>query len=153
MLFSSLVFIYAFLPIVVISYFLIRNKFKNRLLLISSLIFFAWGGVSYTLLLIGSLVLNFITGILIDKASTQILKKKIILGIGVALNLLFLGIFKYADFIIENINFLNSILGWRLIDQPGIILPLGISFYTFQAMSYIIDVYRGNAHVQRNFLN
>lgn len=150
MLFSSLIFLYAFLPIVLIANFLIKNEYRNRLLLISSLIFFAWGGVSYTILLIGSLVLNYLTGLLIEKyRGTK--NCKITLAIGIIINLLFLTVFKYADFVIENINFLGAWLNWKLVDKPGIVLPLGISFYTFQAMSYIIDVYRQEAKVQKNF--
>jgi len=114
------------------------------------LIFFAWGGVSYSILLIGSLVLNYVIGLLVEKYRGNI-KSKISLAIGIVLNLLFLGVFKYADFVVENINYFNSFFSWKLIDSPGIILPLGISFYTFQAMSYVIDVYRNDAKVQRNF--
>lgn len=150
MLFSSLVFLYIFLPIVIIANFLIRKEYRNGLLLISSLIFFAWGGVSFSLILIASVLLNYIIGLLVDKHKANN-KSKLYLGIGVIINLAILGIFKYANFAVENINLLFNTYDKELISDPGIILPLGISFYTFQAISYIIDVYREDAKVQRSF--
>jgi alginate O-acetyltransferase complex protein AlgI len=150
MLFSSLTFLYIFLPVVLILNFVLKPKYRNKLLLVSSLIFFAWGGISYTLILVTSLIINYVFGLLIDKfRDTK--ASKIFLTIGVILNLLILGIFKYADFVVDNINYVISIFFEYKIDNPGIILPLGISFYTFQAMSYIVDVYRKEANVQKNF--
>jgi alginate O-acetyltransferase complex protein AlgI len=150
MLFSSLIFLYAFLPIVLITHYFIRKKYRNRLLLTASLIFFAWGGVTYSLLIIFSLLVNYFTGLLIHKWKNSS-KAKTTLIVGVIINLLMLGIFKYANFITENINYVISLFSDFQITNPGIILPLGISFYTFQAMSYIIDLYRGEADVQKNF--
>lgn len=150
MLFSSLIFLYAFLPVVLILNFLVRKELRNPLLLISSLIFFAWGGVSYSLILIASLILNYVSGLLIDKNRAS-QWGKIFLTLGIVLNLGLLGLFKYADFIIENINSISSLFNFPPAKKLGIVLPLGISFYTFQAMSYIIDVYRKDATVQRNF--
>lgn len=152
MLFSSLIFLYAFLPLVLISNFLIKKKFRNGMLLVASLLFFAWGGVSYSLLLVFSLILNYFAGITIAKAK-QRNKSKTILFIVIGLNLLMLGVFKYGNFVVENINFVFNIIGLKKINDPGIVLPLGISFYTFQALSYIIDVYRGAVKVQRNFFS
>ncbi len=150
MLFSTLVFLYAFLPAVIILYYLIRKEYRNRLLLLVSLIFFAWGGVTYTLILVFSLIVNYVVGRLIHKWQDTS-KARIALTVGVVLNLLILGIFKYADFVVDNLNYLVEMFSNFQMGNPGIILPLGISFYTFQAMSYIIDVYRKEAEVQKNF--
>ncbi len=150
MLFSSLIFLYAFLPLVLILNFLIRKEYRNRMLLISSLIFFAWGGVSYTLILISSLLINYVSGLLIEKYRGKPASKYALI-VGVVLNMGILGVYKYANFIVENINYFFGLFGDYQISDPGIILPLGISFYTFQAVSYIVDLYRKEAEVQRNF--
>jgi len=152
MLFSSPVFLFVFLPAVLFLYFLLGNKLRNIFLLLSSLVFFAWGGVSYSVLLIFSIIFNYFIGRGIDKHSGSKLSSKY-LGIGVFLNLIFLGIFKYANFIVENLNGLLEVLSYKPFGDPGIILPVGISFYTFQAMSYLIDVYRKEAEVQKNPFN
>ena len=149
MLFSSLVFLYIFLPITLLGYYITPRKFKNPFLFLASMVFFAWGGASYSLLLIVSILLNFIFGILIGKNN----KKKFWLGVGVFINLLFLIVFKYANFIIDNINEVISWVNISPINNPTILLPIGISFYTFQAVSYLIDVYRKTCDVQRNFIN
>ena len=152
MLFSSPVFLFVFLPAVLFLYFLLGNKLRNIFLFLSSLVFFAWGGVSYSVLLIFSIIFNYFIGRGIDKHSGSKLSSKY-LGVGVFLNLLFLGIFKYANFIVENLNGLLEVLSYKPFGDPGIILPIGISFYTFQAMSYLIDVYRKEAEVQKNPFN
>lgn len=149
MLFSSLVFLYIYLPTVIITYFAIRKEYRNYLLFAASLIFFAWGGVSYSLLLIVSIIINYIFGLAINFFKN----KKIFLGIGVTLNLILLGVFKYLGFIIESINTFLGIAHHELIIIPKIILPIGISFYTFQAISYLIDIYRNDAKVQTNIVN
>ncbi len=121
--------------------------------MIASIVFYAWGGVSYTFLLLVSLVLNYITGLLIAKQEHGKFRKTI-LTIGVVLNLAMLGMFKYGNFIIENINAILLTVGieYSFID-PGLLLPIGISFYTFQAISYLIDVFKKRTPVQRNFIN
>ncbi len=147
MLFSSISFLYYFLPIVFIVYFLVPKKGKNLVLLIASLIFYFIGEPIYSILMIASSLLGFIHGLLIDKfrgtkKAKIALISSIVFGIGI------LGFFKYADFFIKNINdLLNSKLGLL-----HIALPIGISFYTFQILSYTIDVYRGNAQVQKSFI-
>lgn len=149
MLFSSLVFLYLFLPITLIGYYVAPKFVKNAFLFLASLVFFAWGGVSYSTLLIFSLLFNYFIGRAIDTAT----RKKLVLGIGISVNLLFLILFKYANFIVENI---NAVCGWLdipTIPNPNILLPIGISFYTFQAISYLIDVYRKTCDVQKNFIN
>lgn len=149
MLFSSTVFIFYFLPIVLLLYFMSPKKWRNYVLLIASLIFYAWGGLLYFPLLIFSIVLNYICGLFIDRYGENSVKKKRVLIISIVLNILFLGIFKYTNFIVDNLNalFHTSIFVVR------ISLPIGISFYTFQAMSYVIDVYRKDGKVQKNIFN
>jgi alginate O-acetyltransferase complex protein AlgI len=149
MLFSSPVFLFLFLPIVLSFYFVLWNKLRNYYLLLASLIFFAWGGVSYTLLLLLSITFNYLVGLGVGKDPGSRNSKRY-LALGVLLNVTFLAIFKYANFVTQNLNLLSDILNFKPLGNPGIILPIGISFYTFHAMSYIIDVYRGVAKVQKN---
>lgn len=151
MVFSSLVFLFIFLPITLFFYYIIGAKYRNALLLLASLVFFSWGGVSYTLILIFSILTNYIVGLLISKY----LKTKYaryFLSIGVTLNIGILVVFKYANFLIENINIVFVNLNLNPIDNENIALPIGISFYTFQALSYIIDVYRGETSVQKSLI-
>ncbi len=153
MVFSSLAFLYIFLPIVLILNFVIRREFKNAFLLIASIVFYAWGGVSYTLLLITSILINFIVGKLISK-NLDSNKANIYLTIGIVFNIGFLGVYKYGNFIVQNINTLFEGVGYSFsIKDPGLLLPIGISFYTFQALSYIIDVYKRKTPVQNNLVN
>jgi alginate O-acetyltransferase complex protein AlgI len=153
MVFSSLTFLYVFLPIVLLANFLIRKEFKNVVLLLASILFYAWGGVSYTAILIISIVLNFFTGKLIANHINS-LKARVYLSVGVVINLWFLGIFKYGNFVVENINALFQSTSIKLsIPDPGILLPIGISFYTFQALSYLIDVYKQRTPVQNKFVD
>lgn len=153
MVFSSLTFLYIFLPIVLILNYIVRKEFRNTLLLIASLIFYAWGGVSYTILLVISVLLNYYIGKLISKSINDKLSR-VYLTIGIVINLGFLGVFKYANFIVENFNYLIEGTGFSFsIPDPGIILPIGISFYTFQALSYIIDVYKQKVPVQKRLVD
>ncbi|MHB1150823.1 MAG: MBOAT family O-acyltransferase [Eubacteriales bacterium] len=147
MLFSDLVFLFCFLPLFFICTFLFKNNIpaKNVLILIFSFIFYAWGEPVYILLLVFSITINYMAGILLDKTSDKKSLRKIIFIAAVAFNLLLIGLFKYAGFFIETV---NNIFGNSL-HIPEIILPIGISFYTFQIMSYIIDVYRNDVKVQR----
>ena len=151
MLFSSAIFLFAFLPLVILGYFLLKGSWRNILLLISSLVFFAWGGVSYSVILLISIFINYIFGRLIGSDLGN-KKSKIWLGIGVGLNLLLLGIFKYANFIIANINSLLEVFQIPAVENKSIVLPIGISFYTFQALSYLVDIYRKETEVQNNIL-
>lgn len=146
MVFSSTIFIFIFLPFILFLYYIVGRKMKNYILLIASLIFYAWGGVAYLKILIVSIILNYSFGILIDKYSSRIMLKKVILTLGVILNLSILFYYKYYDFFIENTNVL---FGTNL-SLKHIVLPIGISFFTFQGMSYIIDIYRGDGRVNKN---
>ena len=133
MLFSSITFLYFFLPLLIIIYFLIPNKFKNLILLIFSLIFYFLGEPKYIFILLLSCIVNYIIGKFIEKYKY----KKILLIIGIIFNVSLLFVFKYTDFFIENFNNLfNSNIPFTYI-----IMPIGISFFTFQALSYIIDIY------------
>lgn len=151
MLFSSAVFLFLFLPAVILGYYILRGSWRNIFLLISSFVFFAWGGVSYSVILLISIFLNYLFGQLIGRNLGN-KRKKIWLGFGVGLNLLILGIFKYANFIIANINNLFEVFQIPLVENKSIVLPIGISFYTFQAISYLVDIYRKEAEVQKNIL-
>ncbi|GMR06845.1 MAG: MBOAT family protein [Gammaproteobacteria bacterium] len=146
MLFSYPTFLFGFLPIILTLYFLSPWKAKNAILLTASLFFYAWGESFYVLVMIISILSNHTFGVRIGRLSSELpnesKKRKILLAYGVAVNLLLLGWFKYANFLFENI---NVALNW--IDVAPIIikevhLPLGISFFTFQAISYLVDVYR-----------
>lgn len=142
MVFSSFVFISIFLPIVFLLYLIMPGrKLKNGLLLVFSLLFYAYGEPIYVLLMIGSILLNYIMGILTEEK-----KSKIYIVVTVILNLGILGVFKYTGFMAES---LNQIFGIG-IPVPKIRLPIGISFFTFQALSYVIDIYRGQVRAQRN---
>ena len=150
MVFTSLVFLCYFLPITLLGYFLLGFSLplQNVWLLATSLVFYAWGEPVYIFLMLGSIIVNWIIGQVVCKYRDKKRKKaKAFLVIGIVVNVISLVIFKYLGFIISNINFF---LGSDVIPDPGISLPIGISFYTFQAMSYVIDVYRGDADSQKN---
>ena len=151
MIFSSVFFIFVFLPVVLLAYFLVPKKCKNVVILIASLIFYAWGEPIYIVLMIFSILFNYLSGLEIDdcKERGDVLKGKIAFWMAVGVNLGILGFFKYAGFVVEN---LNRILPFD-ISMPALALPIGISFYTFQTLSYIIDVYKGNVKVQKNVIN
>jgi len=149
MLFSSLIFLYIFLPVTLLLYYFTPRSFRNYLLFVVSIIFFAWGGVSYSFLLIFSILFNYLIGLAIGKRPG----KRAWLILGITLNLLLLVTFKYANFIIDNLNAVFSWLSLPAINNPAILLPIGISFYTFQALSYLVDVYRKTCDPQKNFFN
>ncbi len=146
MVFSSITFIYYFLPVVLLLYFIVPKKYKNIILLFSSIVFYIYGDISYLLVLVFSCISNYILGLLIDKYRKH---SKIIVGIAIGVNLIILIYFKYTNFLINNINLLLNIKFSYL----NIVLPLGISFYTFQNLSYVIDVYRKEVTVNKNFIN
>ena len=148
MLFSSIPFLFYFLPLVLALYFLVPRGVKNTVLLIFSLIFYAWGEPVYVFLMIGTICLFFGCGIAIGK-STRRGMKKFWLIVSVVVSLGLLAVFKYADFLLSAVNSLTGLS----IPLPGLALPIGISFYTFQSLSYTIDVYRGTAKVQKNIVS
>ena len=146
MLFSSIPFLFYFLPCVLLLYAISPKKFKNFTLLICSLVFYAWGEPRLVLLMLITVLGGYILGLLTEKFNKH---KKLFLTLAVALSLGFLGYFKYVDFFIENINLMTGLS----IPLLNVALPIGISFYTFQLLSYNIDVYRGNVPAQRNFVD
>lgn len=151
MVFSSFVFLFRFLPIVLIIYLSIPKKWKNFVLFIASLFFYAWGEPIYVLLLLISTVIDYINGRVVHyyREKEEWTKSKCFVFFSVILNLALLGFFKYADFLIESWNHITNFS----IGQLSLSLPIGISFYTFQTMSYTIDIYRGRAKVQNNIIS
>ena len=153
MVFSSITFLFYFLPISIIGYYALSfsRKVQNIWLLIVSLIFYAWGEPVFVFVMMGAVVFNWVSGLLIEANRKNPKLRKIILFISCAGNILLLCTFKYTNFIVDNV---YNLIGWeRLLDVPKIALPIGISFFTFQAMSYVIDVYRDDAKVQKNLLD
>ena len=148
MLFSSISFLYYFLPITLTVYFICKNKYRNIILLISSLFFYFYGEPKYTILMLISAFSAYVHGILIDKFRDK-KYSKVFLVSGLSINLGILVIFKYGDFIIKNINYIF----YSNINLLRLTLPIGISFYTFQTLSYVVDVYTNKAKVCRRFTN
>ncbi len=147
MVFSSLFFVYVFMPVLLLLYYAIkRNSWRRGVLLLFSLLFYAWGEPVYILLMLFSAQMNYLFGLAVG-CSEKPAARKTAVALGVIVNIALLGVFKYAGFAVETF---NSVTGLA-IPVPAISLPLGISFYTFQAMTYVIDVYRGNCAPQKSF--
>lgn len=149
MVFSSTIFLCVYLPLVLLGYYICPKKGRNLFLLIASLVFYAWGEPKYVFLMIFSILVNYIFGRLMDKNRENKKRLKLMLVLSVVIDLGLLSVFKYTDFIITNV---NAIFGSSF-DLLKIALPIGISFYTFQAMSYTIDVYRNDVRVQKNLID
>lgn len=149
MVFSSTIFLCVYLPLVLLGYYICPKKGRNLFLLIASLVFYAWGEPKYVFLMIFSILVNYIFGRLMDKNRGRQKRMKLLLVLSVVIDLGLLSVFKYTDFIITNV---NAIFGSSF-DLLKIALPIGISFYTFQAMSYTIDVYRNDVRVQKNLID
>ena len=149
MLFSSLEFLFLFLPLTLICYFLVPFKAKNAVLLLFSLIFYGWGERIYIWLMVATILIDYAAGLLVAHARRREHPRaaKRWLIVAVTVNLLLLGFFKYADFLLDN---LRLIPGLSHLPTLGLSLPIGISFYTFQALSYVIDVYRGEVTAQKS---
>lgn len=146
MVFSSLPFLFIFMPITFILYYIVKgNKAKNIILMIASLIFYAWGEPIYIILMIITSFVNYLSGIIMEKYPR---KRKITLITTISISLFLLGFYKYGNFFIENINKLFSLS----LKKQNFPLPIGISFYTFQAISYSVDVYRKEVPKEKNFL-
>lgn len=149
MLFSSIVFLFSFLPAVMILYYLLPVRFRNVILLLASLVFYAWGEPVYLFLMLLSILFNYFSGLDIARNLQDKRAAKRSLVFNLIINLAVLGFFKYEGFVLDT---LNRILPVH-ISYHALPLPIGISFYTFQILSYIIDVYRGNVKVQTNLPN
>ncbi len=154
MVFSSPIFLFYFLPCLIGLYFLTPRAAKNVLLLFASLLFYAWGEDFYVLLMLVSIGINYVFGMLIARGITAERARSALVGlsVGVALNLSILIAFKYANFLVDNINVLLELLSLPSWDLGDIHLPLGISFFTFQAISYLIDIYRKEIAAQKNLI-
>ena len=148
MVFSSSVFLLLFLPVVFAANCLIKKKYSNLLLLFASLVFYAWGEPVLVLLMIVSIMINWGTGLLLSKLNG--LAKKSVLGIGVVCDLAILGYYKYAGFFARTV---NAVFSREVIPVAEIALPIGISFFTFQAISYVVDVYRGETEASKKITN
>ena len=147
MLFSSIPFLFYYLPVVLLVYFLLPRGLRNGFLLLASLFFYAWGEPRYVLLMVATITVFYALGIAIEKSEGR--AKKLWLALAVGSGLAALAVFKYADFVLENFNALTG-MGIPLLKLA---LPIGISFYTFQSISYAVDVYRGDTKAQRNIID
>ena len=150
MLFSSMVFLFLFLPVVLMLYYASPRKVRNLILFVFSLVFYAWGEPIYVFLMIASTIVAYITGLLADKTKQgrKPWVPNVSLVVAILWNMGLLLFFKYTNFFIENA---NNIFGLS-IEKMGLVMPIGISFYSFQTLSYVIDVYRGDVKAQKNYL-
>ena len=148
MLFSSIPFLYYFLPCVILLYLIVPKVLKNTVLLLASLVFYAWGEPKYVVLMVVTVLLGYVLGLLIERFRGK-WPAKLFLILSLTVDLGFLAYFKYADFFITNFNAVTGLS----VSLLNIALPVGISFYTFQILSYTVDVYRGDAKAQRNPIN
>ncbi len=146
MVFSSMVFLWILLPVILLCYYISPRWMRNGILAVFSLIFYAWGEPKYIILMVISVLINYCFGLMIERQG----HRKICLVMCILLNLLIIGYFKYFNFFVRSI---NGVLGTSAIPVREIALPIGISFYTFQALSYVVDVYRGENRAQGNFLD
>ncbi|HQI69256.1 MAG TPA: MBOAT family O-acyltransferase [Bacteroidales bacterium] len=151
MVFSSVLFLFFFLPITLLLYYITRKRYKNLVALLASVVFYAWGAPLFVFVIFGSIICDFIFAKYIHKS--QGLKKKLLLSAAITLNVGILVYFKYANFFVDNVNTLLYSFGFTEIHWVKIALPIGISFFTFHEMSYIIDVYRGVKPPMKNILN
>lgn len=149
MVFSSLLFLFRFLPVSFIVYYAVPKRFKNLVLFLASLFFYSWGEVRYFPIMLSIILVNYFAGLAIEKYRDNIPLRRSVLTVSIIFSVGFLAVFKYADFVISNIN------AWFKAGIPNLslTLPLGISFYTFQIMTYTIDVYLQKAKAERNFID
>lgn len=156
MIFASPLFLFLFLPITLAVYFLLRVEFRNCFLLFASLLFYAWGEPVYVFLMLGSILINYSSGLLIhffQRRSQGGGGVKVVLIASIALNLAILFYFKYTNFLVVNLNVVLEHFKVAPISHPHVFLPVGISFFTFQAMSYVVDVYRRETPAQFSLVN
>ena len=149
MLFSSIPFLYYFLPLTLLCYFLAPRCAKNAVLLLFSLVFYAWGEPKYVLFMVASILQGYLFGRLVEKYRNYLRRSKLFLTVSVLFSLLLLGYCKYADFFIRSFNAVTGLS----VPLLRVALPIGISFYTFQILSYVVDVYRGTVAAQRNLID
>lgn len=154
MVFSSVIFLFYFLPVTLGVYFIVKKEFRNAVLLLASLFFYAWGEPEFVVVLILSIFINYLVGIGIH-VFRESRRAKWIMAIGIFADLFILFFYKYIDFTIGILNHISIkiIPGWEAIPPLGIVLPIGLSFFTFQGLSYVIDVYKNTVPVQKNPLH
>ncbi|KMT22864.1 MBOAT family O-acyltransferase [Clostridium cylindrosporum] len=140
MVFSSLVFLFIFLPLIVLMYYISPKRYRNLTLLVGSLIFYGYGGVRFLIVVLLSIILNYCFGVLVHEYRLYKIKKRLVLILAVVVNLVILAYFKYFNFFVDNY---NALFGESYVFSK-VIMPIGISFFTFQALSYVIDVYNGD---------
>ena len=148
MLFSSITFLYCFLPCVLLVYFIVPDRMKNFVLLSSSLLFYGWGEPKYLAFMLASIAQSYIAARLVERLRGTA-GARLVTALSAAASLGLLAYCKYADFFIENFNALTGLS----VPLLRVALPVGISFYSFQILSYVIDVYRGDVPAQRNFID
>lgn len=141
MVFSSNFFIFYFLPIFIILYYIIQDRYKNLFLLLASILFYAWGAQKFVFIILGTTVVNYILVRLMDHSEKKLTRKLLAAG-AIGLNLSLLIYYKYFNFLLDNINLLSGLFEGPQMEWQKIILPIGISFYTFQSITYVVDVYR-----------
>ena len=151
MVFSSLYFLFLYLPIVLFAYYVTPLRLRNGVLLVLNLIFYAWGEPVYILIMFASIAIDYTHGMLVERCKQRGNERgaRLAVASSVVFNLALLFFFKYWDFIAGSL----AAVGLSFMPKLGLRLPIGISFYTFQTMSYTIDVYRGDAKVQKNIIN
>jgi len=147
--FASPIFLFLFLPLTLAAYFIVPRAGRNTVLLAASLVFYAWGEVPYLALVLGSVAFNYALGAAIGRTPAGAARRRWLV-LAIVGNLAVLAVFKYANFAVANVNALAPILAITPLAVASIPLPLGISFFTFHAISYVVDVYKGNAHAERN---
>lgn len=148
MVFSSMTFLCVFLPVVFLLYSVLPSiPVKNGLLIIASLLFYAYGEPKYVLLMIFSIVMNYLFGRLLDSENERL--RRMIVGLAVCVNLALLFVFKYLDMVLKTVNQISH----SSIPMANLALPIGISFFTFQALSYVIDVYRRDVEAEKNLFH
>jgi alginate O-acetyltransferase complex protein AlgI len=153
MVFSSLIFLFWFLPIVLACHFTIRSlRWRNWFLLLASLFFYTWGEGGFVLVLLASITVNFLLALGLKKQQGTLWAKRF-LTLAIVLNVSLLGAYKYANFLIDNLSYLFTLIGLPVLHLPPVHLPIGISFFTFHELSYLIDIYRGDAKVQKSWVN
>ncbi len=154
MVFASPVFLFVFLPLTLLGYFAVPSKFRNVFLLLASLFFYAWGETIYVLIMLASIALNYFFGILIEQGMQAPTggRGRLALAAGITVNLLLLVYFKYANFLADNLNVSLARLSLPEIALGPVHLPIGISFFTFHAISYLVDIYRRQCTAQRTFV-
>ncbi|MDJ0835629.1 MAG: MBOAT family protein [Acidobacteriota bacterium] len=150
MVFSSIIFLFFFLPLALALYLACPKRLRNLTLLLVSLVFYAWGEGFFVLLMLTSITINYLSGLALERFTVR---RKLIAGLSIAANLTLLAFYKYAGFLAANLDPALQAIGLPPVGPVQVHLPIGISFFTFQALSYVIDVYRGRAPVQRNPLN